>query len=146
MKYPLTFYTNKFEPKDFAGKTFGPLILIRPSHKDDVGLHMHELYHVKQWMVMLLLFTTFPIVSLFYGMSHGMIVISILMLTLGVICHPLMYRFIEDYRLICELESYKIQAHSYDDGVDRIPLFAQYIAKYYGIEITEVQAENMLRG
>jgi hypothetical protein len=43
------FYTNLFIPARFAATTYGPFVFIRPTHKDDVGLRMHELTHVKQF-------------------------------------------------------------------------------------------------
>lgn len=36
-------------PSRFAGLNIGPVILIRPSHKDDNGLHAHEQKHVEQF-------------------------------------------------------------------------------------------------
>jgi hypothetical protein len=41
-------YTNLM-PARFAGYTIGPVILIRPSHKDDTGLIAHERVHVAQF-------------------------------------------------------------------------------------------------
>ena len=32
-----------------GGKSFGPLILIRPKYRDDRGLLEHEKVHVRQW-------------------------------------------------------------------------------------------------
>ena len=49
MIYPFTFYTDR-RLKDWqAGATFGPVILIRPKYREDVGLLEHEKMHVKQW-------------------------------------------------------------------------------------------------
>lgn len=42
-------YTNRFIPAIYAGRTIGPIILIRPSHKDDKGLLEHEKVHVRQF-------------------------------------------------------------------------------------------------
>jgi hypothetical protein len=42
------FYTD-FIPARFAGYTIGPVILIRPSKKDDAGLLAHEQVHVSQF-------------------------------------------------------------------------------------------------
>jgi hypothetical protein len=44
----MIFYTTKFL-KGFAGITYGPVILIHPDYKDDIGLLAHEKEHVKQW-------------------------------------------------------------------------------------------------
>ena len=48
MKYPLTFYTDCFLKPWQAAAVIGPVILIRPKYRDDVGLLKHELEHVKQ--------------------------------------------------------------------------------------------------
>jgi hypothetical protein len=46
-------YTDKL-PQDWAGGwCFGPLILIRPRHKDNKGLLVHELFHSTQFWLTL---------------------------------------------------------------------------------------------
>jgi hypothetical protein len=46
-------YTDKL-PKDWAdGWSYGPLILIRPAHKENKGLHVHELFHSAQFWLTL---------------------------------------------------------------------------------------------
>jgi hypothetical protein len=41
-------YTN-LVPKPHAAYTIGPLILIRPEYRDDIGLLEHERTHVRQF-------------------------------------------------------------------------------------------------
>lgn len=43
------FYTNRFIPKKYDALTVLCFILIRPEHKDSVGLLEHEKTHVKQF-------------------------------------------------------------------------------------------------
>lgn len=43
------FYTNKIIPDKFHAYTVGPVVLIRPEHKDNVGLLEHEKIHVGQF-------------------------------------------------------------------------------------------------
>ena len=62
MNYLLTFYTNKIK---HHGETRGPIILIKPQCRDDTGLHIHELTHVKQW------FRTLGIHSFLYLFSKS---------------------------------------------------------------------------
>jgi hypothetical protein len=46
-------YTEKL-PQDWAGGwCYGPLILIRPRHKDNKGLLVHELFHSTQFWLTL---------------------------------------------------------------------------------------------
>jgi hypothetical protein len=49
-------YTHRFIPGIYAGRTIGPIILIRPSHKEDTGLLEHEKVHVRQFWSTLGLF------------------------------------------------------------------------------------------
>lgn len=46
----LIFYTDRFIGSEFAAKTFGPVILIRPKYRGDTGLLEHEKTHVRQWL------------------------------------------------------------------------------------------------
>jgi hypothetical protein len=46
----MIFYTNFLIPSRFAGYTIGPIILIRPSYRDDIGLLAHEKVHVRQFL------------------------------------------------------------------------------------------------
>ena len=45
----LILYTDALIPERFAGITYGPVICIRPSKKNDRGLLEHEKIHVKQF-------------------------------------------------------------------------------------------------
>ncbi len=62
--------------------------------------------------------------------------------TLGM--HSILYLLSRSYRLSAELEAYTEQARHYPD--DRAPLFAQYIATRYGLDITPEAALCQLRG
>jgi hypothetical protein len=50
----LVFYTDNL-PENVGGRAHGPVILIKKKHRDDKGIHEHELEHVKQWCVTLTL-------------------------------------------------------------------------------------------
>ena len=117
MKYPMTFYTDKFVPNNSAAcmRLIGifPVIFIRPKYKDDTGIYKHELEHVKQCFEHLL-----------WGYVFS-------------------YKFSKKYRLWSEVEAYAEQAKHYTD--DRIPKFAKFIALHYNLDITEEAAEKELR-
>jgi len=53
MKYPLTFYVDKFREPWVGGTAQGPVIRILKKYKNDKGLYQHELMHVKQWFMTL---------------------------------------------------------------------------------------------
>lgn len=117
MRYPLTFYTNRFIPESAAGcmrVILLPVIFIRPKYRDDAGLYAHELEHVKQAL-------------------RGLL-----------IAHLLLYQFSARYKLWAEVAAYRIQAKHYPD--DRRPLFARFIAQHYGLDVSEQEALEALRG
>jgi hypothetical protein len=49
MMFHLVFYTDFLIPSRFAACNRGPVIFIRPKHRNDAGLLAHEIMHVKQW-------------------------------------------------------------------------------------------------
>jgi hypothetical protein len=53
MRYPLVFYTNRGVPKGHAACARGPIVLIRPEYRGDLGLLAHELAHVSLWFLTL---------------------------------------------------------------------------------------------
>jgi len=85
MRWPLTFYTDRFIPKGSAGFETMGLIFIRPKYRDDYGLYRHELEHVKQ---------TFR--GLFFFDQFG-------------------YLLSKRYRLWSEVQAYHEQAKHYPD-------------------------------
>lgn len=56
--------------------------------------------------------------------------------------HSWLYLLSKSYRLKAEVECYRIQASFYPD--DRRPLFAKFIARSYGLQITEQEALKLL--
>lgn len=139
MRYPLTFYVDTLPP-DVGGMANGPVIRILEKYRADEGIYRHELTHVKQWAV---LFFAGVAAAAFQYIVNEDAVASLAALLLGVCAHGLSYRFVEPYRRYCEVEAYRAQAEYYPD--DRRKLFAGYIAKYYNLRITAVEAERLLR-
>ena len=94
MKPYLLFYTDKFIPSHSAGIHKFFFILIRPIYKEDKGLLAHEVEHVKQAWIGLLL------------------------------GHQLLYTLSQRYRLYCEVAAYKEQAKHYSrDMLPQFALF-----------------------
>lgn len=60
--------------------------------------------------------------------------------TLGL--HSFLYMLSDRYRLAAEVECYREQAKHYPD--DRMPRFAVFISKYYGLSITVKDALGLL--
>lgn len=62
--------------------------------------------------------------------------------TLGL--HSFLYLLFDQYKLACEVECYRLQATHYPD--DRLPLFAKFLATSYGLNISEEDALQKLKG
>lgn len=115
MRWPLTFYTERFVPDESAGCAIGPCIFIRPEKRDDIGLYHHELEHVKQ---------------AFLGLF---------------VAHALAYRLSAAYRLKCEVAAYRAQlAHNAPPRPEAAPLYAGFITTMYGLDITVEAALALL--
>ena len=56
--------------------------------------------------------------------------------------HSWLYLFVPEYKLACEVEAYKEQAQWYPD--DRLPKFAGFISRNYGLKITEEDSLKLL--
>jgi len=139
MKYPLTFYTDKIR---LAGEARGPVILIKPKYKDDKGLHVHELTHVKQWLVVTLLSFVTILAGYFY-LPLDLPVEYLALLPVSIAVHGLLYKFIPAYRLWSEVQCYTKQAEYY--SADLTPTFAKFIANDYDLDISEEEALELLR-
>lgn len=70
----------------FGGKSYGLFVLILEAYRNDRGLHVHELAHVEQALLGLLVF------------------------------HALLYKFSRGYRLWAEVEAYRRQIAAYGPG------------------------------
>ena len=57
--------------------------------------------------------------------------------------HSWLYLLVPEYKLAAEVEAYKEQAKHYPD--DRLPRFAKFISRDYGLKITEEDALKLLR-
>ena len=133
MKWPLTFFTDKFLPKGTGGRAIGPVILLRPKYKGtDEGIYQHEVVHVKQW---------FTISAIACGLLY---LIHPVLTPAGIGVFGLLYMLIPEVRLWSEVQAFKKQAEYYPD--DRIPLFAAAIATRYNLKISKENAEKLLRG
>jgi len=91
----------------WAGKSFGPIVIIDPKYKDDRGLLEHELHHSKQAYVTLFLF------ALFYKFSARVRYLS----------------EIAAYRV--QVEFYSITKRSKKEA-----LFASFIATKYDLNVS----------
>lgn len=140
MRYPLVFYVKSLPP-DVGGMANGPFIRILNKYRDDEGIHQHEIEHVVQWSIF---FAVGLLVACFSFAVMNDALFSAMIATIGFSAHSVLYKFVEPYRLMCEVEAYRVQANYYSD--DRRKLFGEFIAKYYNLNITADEAEKLLRG
>ena len=105
-------YTSRI-PTKFGGLARGPFVKIRPKYMNDIGLHHHEMTHVKQW------YRTFGF-------------------------HGLLYKYNHDYKLKAEVEAYKVQLKHCEQPKYNIYLFADYITKKYGLDVSRDEALQLL--
>jgi hypothetical protein len=132
MKYPLTFYTNRFLPSWAGGRAIGPIIVLRPKYKGtDEGIYQHEVQHVKHWWLFSIVWC-----SILYFI-HPFLTPA------GIGMYGLLYLLIPEFRLWAEVDCYKKQAKYYLD--DRIPRFAKAIAEKYNLFISADSVEKLLR-
>lgn len=125
-------------------------IKIHPDFTDDVGLLAHESEHVAQfWRAGLLA----ALALLLFGMESGAVAVGGLLvhpwwLIPGALfgAHPLLYLLVPAYRLWAEVVAYRLQAATRaGDGKDRLPLFAEFLAKRYRLDISQAEALRQLR-
>lgn len=130
--YPLTFYVKTLPP-NVGGCANGPVIRILEKYRNDIGLHEHELLHVKQWAAWSIL--TIPLLYVLYSINRlDLAYLAVIPLSI----HSFLYMIFPKYKLWAEVQAYKVQAAQYKDN--RKPLFAEYISKNYSLNITKEQA------
>jgi len=118
----------KYTDKVKGGSSKFCFIKINPKFKDDVGLHKHELEHVKQfWGGVLLSLPSFFI--------HPLLPLA------GLLCFPLLYTFSRKFRLWSEVQAYKVQLKYNKDDVE---YFVKYLVEDYDLKINHDQARHFL--
>jgi hypothetical protein len=133
-------YTDNM-PEGVGGYARWFFIAIRPKYRDDVGIHEHELEHVRQWWLPVLICSIAAAVLY----SQGYIDYALYAALVGPSVHPLLYKFIPAYKLWSEVQAYKEQLPHYPD--DRTAMFAGFIATRYGLDgVSQEHAEKLLRG
>ncbi len=138
----ITIYTNKLIPDKFGAISVGPITLIRPKYKSDKGLYAHEEVHFKQWLS---LAAIGPVCAAIVYLAEIKTAEPYLLAILLVpsLFHGLLYKFLDKYRLICEVDAYKEQLKHYPD--DRSELFGGYLASKYDLDIGHTAAIALLK-
>lgn len=134
----ITIYTDRFIPAQFAAITVGPLILVRPAYRGDVGLLAHEMLHAKQWLL-----TTLAILAIAGGLYYLQRPEWAYVAAVSYGVFGIVYQLFPAARLRIEAAAYRLQLTYYPD--DRSALFASFLATKYGLGITQDQALQALR-
>ena len=133
--WPLAFVriTNE-DLGGFAGTSRGASVKILEKYKDDAGLLVHELTHVKvYWVVTLSFIALICLIDQLY------------LLPLAPFLNGWGYDHIKFLRLHEEIFCYRAQMAEYDDDIDRSDIFAGFVAgKKYNLDITKEEAKALL--
>ncbi len=140
----LAIYTDRL-PADVGGQARGPLVLIRPRYRNDVGLHAHEAEHVRQWYIAWAIYiaAVLPVAAALGAGASWLIVLS----SLGMIAHGALYRFVRRYRAWCEARAYAIQTQHPDAHGQRLLIYDaadMMAASHYDLGITPAHAAAMI--
>ncbi len=137
----ITIYTDAM-PAHAAGVAKLFVVRIRPAYKNDVGLHKHELEHVKQWWMFTIpsMVAIFALAHLHYGLP---MLDAGLCSLLGALVYHLAYDMIPAFRLWCEVQAYRVQLRYC--ATDESARFAKFIATAYGLKVNEAEVLVRLR-
>lgn len=132
-----TFYTDNI-PEGFGGVSYGPYIKIRPKYREDSGIHAHEQTHANQWWAWFLAgavaaYFLHPLGNFYWYYA----------LLAGVGMHGLLYKFVQAYRLWCEVRAYRVQLGHY--ATDKRLQFAGFISHSYRLDISTEDAFLLLK-
>ena len=139
----ITFYTDRLIPERFGAVNFGPISLIRPKYKQDAGLKAHEAIHAAQWMMMAAIGPVCAAIVYLAQIEAAQPYLLAILLAPSLF-HGLLYKFLDKYRLICEVDAYKAQLKCYPD--DRTELLAGFLASKYDLDIGHTTAIKLLKG
>ncbi|MFW0755462.1 hypothetical protein ACN1C3_12040 [Pseudomonas sp. H11T01] len=133
MNYYFLKYADNLSDK-FGGEKYGPLIKIRPKHKEDPGLLVHQKTHVRQWYTVM---ATLLVIAVAGWMSVTPLFLSLA--GLAPFGHQLLYRYVRSYRRWCEVRAYhQIAAGGYTNKEFAVNALVE---KYdLGLNINEARA------
>lgn len=129
-------YSIKYTTAVKAGDTNMFFARINPKYKEDTGLHAHEYAHIKQWYVIMLIFSLL-LLSLMTVFSTYLIYFYPMFFKL----HGAMYATSKNYRQYCEVNAFKAQLKHYPEKID---FFAKFMATNYDLGITIAKSKMLL--
>lgn len=130
-------YNNKPE---MGGEAFGPFINIKPKYKKDVGLHVHEYWHVLQWYFWIAVFAGIGAAVYAY---IGDIALASVAAGFGLVFHNAAYAIFKPYRYFCEIQCYRKQIAEYPKG-HSIEFAVNALVRKYGFKVSEAKVRKDL--
>lgn len=136
MRYPLAFFVDsRYINSKFAAQTYGPLVLIDRKYREDRGLYVHELVHVKQWAVTAaIVWAVAAVILTLLALPSVIQTASIL----AVSAYGLLYAGVRPFRLWAEILCYRAQLKEYQRQGTGAPMleskarrFAEFIRDKY---------------
>lgn len=146
-------------PDGRGGEARGPIVRILDKYRGDAGIHAHELEHVRQfWLPVLIALAWCALAWLVYSVApefwprwRGVWLFehwplhhwAAPVISVGALLHPLAYRFSRAYRLGAEVSAYREQIGTapYRLSFRRA---AEFIAARYDLRISVSEAEVAL--
>ena len=134
-KFAILKYNDK---PSMAGEAKYCFINIKPKYKDDVGLHVHEYQHVKQWWAWVVLFTI--LAAICFPLNP---VLSAVLFSLGLVAHNACYMAVKPYAKACEISCYRKQIACYPKGTS-IEFAVRALMGKYKFKMTREEATKAL--
>lgn len=130
-------YNNKPE---MGGEAFGPFISIKPKYKSDIGLHVHEYEHVKQWYMWIAIFALLGVGAFF---ATAYLPLALTVTGFGIVAHNALYAIIKPYQKWCEVRCYRKQIAEYPKG-HPIEFAVRALMNKYSFKMTRKEATEAL--
>lgn len=140
MSYPFAIVKYNDKPS-MAGEANYFFMHIKPNYKDDVGLHVHEYGHVKQWWAWMVVFALLAVASYCYVPS---LPLALAIAFQGIFAHNVLYSIVRPYAKWCEVSCYRKQVGCYPKGTS-IEFAIRALMDKYKFKMTREEAERALQ-
>jgi len=131
-----------------GGRAFGPLVLIRPSHRGRIALRQHELEHVRQWWCLaapILLLSA--VLALWPALApwRGWLAV---MAGCGLVLQAPLYLLLRPYRMWSEVMAYRVTLRHTEAArsARQLAQAAAALSQHYRLRISEQAARELLCG
>lgn len=137
-------YTDKL-PAGVGGDIRGLVVRLRPKYEGDLGLLHHELTHVWQFEIPIVIGAVIAALLFHFGYQQA----APFALAIGIAAHPVLYKFVRAYRQWAEVTASVVQRYwprmdgtylSLDDAAYRLT------DERYKLGLTLSEARELLKG